>query len=60
LTAQGKKLAKKAPNPAQGKMIHGLTNLRKGELNLIYDSVQKLVEIMEVKDVKVTFFFDQE
>jgi hypothetical protein len=60
LTAEGKRLAKRAPNPAQGKMIYGLTNLKKGELNLIYDSVQKLVKIMEVENVKVTFFFDQE
>jgi DNA-binding MarR family transcriptional regulator len=60
LTAEGKRLAKRAPNPAQGKMIYGLKNLKKGELNLIYDSVQKLVGIMEAQNVKVTFFFDQE
>ena len=60
LTAEGKRLAKRAPNPAQGKMIYGLKNLKRRELNLIYDSVQKLVKIMEAQDVKVTFFFDQE
>jgi len=60
LTDEGKRLAKRAPNPAQGKMIYGLKGLKKGELNLIYDSVQKLVGIMEAQNVKVTFFFDQE
>ena len=60
LTAEGKRLAKRAPNPAQGKMIYGLKNLKRRELNLIYDSLQKLVEIMEAQNVKVTFFFDQE
>ncbi len=60
LTAEGRKLVKKAPNPAQGKMIYGLKNLTKRDLNLIYDSVQKLVEIMEAQDIKATFFFDQE
>jgi DNA-binding MarR family transcriptional regulator len=60
LTSEGKRLAKKAPNPAQGKMIYGLKNLKRRELNLIYNSLQKLVKIMEVKNVKVTFFFDQE
>jgi len=60
LTAEGRKLSKKAPNPAQGKLIYGLKNLKKGELKLIYGSVQKLVEIMEAQNVKVTFFFDQE
>jgi DNA-binding MarR family transcriptional regulator len=60
LTAKGKRLAEKAPNPAQGRMIYGLRKLKKGELNLIFDSVQKLVDIMEAQKVKVTFFFDQE
>ena len=60
LSAEGKRLAKRAPNPAQGKMIYGLKNLKRRELNLIYDSVQKLVKIMEAQNVKVTFFFDQE
>ncbi len=60
LTAEGKRLAKRAPNPAQGKMIYGLNNLKKGELNLVYDSVQKLVKITEAQNVKVTFFFDQQ
>ena len=60
LTPKGQRLAKKAPNPAQGKMIYGLTKLRGHELNLIFNSLQKLVEIMEAQNTKVTFFFDQE
>jgi len=60
LTAKGKRLAEKAPNPAQGKIIYGLRKLKKKELNPIYNSVQKMVEIMEAQNVKVTFFFDQE
>jgi len=60
LTPQGKKLVKRAPNPVQGKMIYGLRKLKKQKLNPIYYSVQKLVEIMEAQNVKVTFFFDQE
>lgn len=60
LTAEGRRLARRAPNPAQGKMIYGLKNLKKRDLNLIYYSVRKLVEIMEAENVKVTFFFDQE
>ncbi len=59
LTADGRKLVRKAPNPAQGKMIYGLKNLKEKELNLIYDSVQKLVEIMEAQNIKATFFFDK-
>jgi len=60
LTSKGKRLAKKGPNPIQGKMIYGLRSLNRGELRSIYDSIQKLVEIMEAKNVKATFFFHQE
>ena len=60
LTPKGKKIVKRAPNPIQGKMVYGLGKLRKEELNSIYDSVKKLVEIMEAQNVKTTFFFDEE
>ena len=59
LTPRGQHLAKKAPNPAQGKMIYGLTKLKPRELKLIFRYVQRLVEIMEAQDMQVTFFFDQ-
>ena len=59
LTPKGKSLIRKAPNPVQGKMIYGLRNLNREELDSIYHSFQKLVEIMEAQNVKVTFFFDQ-
>jgi DNA-binding MarR family transcriptional regulator len=60
LTSPGKRLVKKAPNPIQGKMVHGLRKLEARKLNSIYAAIQKLVEIMAVQDVKATFFFDQE
>ena len=60
LTPKGSALARKSPNPIQGKMIHGLKNLKKGKLNSISNSMRKLVEIMEAEDVKATFFFDEE
>ena len=60
LTPKGKALVKKAPNPIQGKMIYGLRDLNKRELNTIYGSVQKLVTLMEAQNVKATFFFDEE
>jgi MarR family transcriptional regulator, organic hydroperoxide resistance regulator len=60
LTPEGKSLVKKTPNPVQGKMIYGLRRLRKEKLNLIYDSIKELVEIMEAQNVKATLFFDQE
>jgi DNA-binding MarR family transcriptional regulator len=57
LTSKGKRLARKGPDPIQGKMIYGLRSLNKGELRSIYDSIHKLVEVMEAKNVKATFFF---
>jgi DNA-binding MarR family transcriptional regulator len=60
LTPKGKILVRKAPNPVQGKMIYGLRKLKKEELNLIHESVQELVEIMEAQNLKVTFFFEEE
>ena len=60
LTLKGKRLVINAPNPVQGKMLYGLRKLKKEELNLIYQSVRKLVKIMEAEDLKVTFFYDQE
>ncbi len=60
LTPEGRRVAKKAPRPIQGKMIYGLKKLKKDELLLIYASIQKLVEIMEAEKVKATFVFDQE
>ena len=60
LTPKGKKVISKTPNPIQGKMIYGLRNLKRGDLNAIYHSVVKLVKMVEAQNMKVTFFFDQE
>ncbi len=60
LTPKGKALVKKAPNPIQGKMIYGLRNLRKKDLDSIRDSLQTLVALMEAQNVRATFFFDEE
>jgi MarR family transcriptional regulator, organic hydroperoxide resistance regulator len=60
LTPAGQELVKRAPNPVQGKMIYGLTKLKRDELRAIYDSVRKLTEIVEAEHVKATFFFDKD
>jgi hypothetical protein len=51
---------KRAPKPIQGRLIYGLRKLKEDELLLICRSIEKLVEIMEAQDVKVTFLFEQE
>ena len=60
LTPKGKRTVSKAPNPIQGKMVYGLSRLKQKNLNSIYDSVKKLVEIAEAQNIKATFFFDKE
>lgn len=47
LTPKGVELAKRAPNPMQGKMIYGLRRLKKEELYSIYKAMARLVAIME-------------
>jgi len=59
LTPKGNRLVKRVPKPIQGRMICGLMKLE-DELFLIYKYVEKLVEIMEAQDIKVTFLFDKE
>ena len=60
LTPKGGRLVKRAPKPIQGRLIYGLRKLKEDELLLICRSIEKLVEIMEAQDVKVTFLFEQE
>ncbi len=60
LTVKGAALAKRSPNPIQGKMIHGLRKLKPDELHSIFNSLKTLVGIMEAENVKATFFFDEE
>ncbi len=60
LTSKGTILVKKSPNPIQGKLIHGLKNMKRRKLNSIFSSTRKLVEIMEAENVQATFFFDEE
>ena len=60
LTPKGERLVRRAPKPVQGRLIYGLRRLKEDELLLIQKSFEKLVEIMEAQDAKVTFVFDQE
>jgi DNA-binding MarR family transcriptional regulator len=60
LTYQGKQIISKAPEPAQGKLLHGLQKLSHREVMELYDSLQKIVHLMEVEHVKAKFFFSKE
>ncbi|MBI3098132.1 MAG: MarR family transcriptional regulator [Planctomycetes bacterium] len=59
LTGRGRALLRNAPEPAQGKLLHGLERLSGDEIARLHRAVEKLVGIMEVSDVEATFFFEE-
>ena len=60
LTAKGQRLVSKAPEPAQGKLLYGLQNLSEKEVFNLYESIEKIVHLMEADKIKVKFFFSEE
>ncbi len=60
VTAAGEALLARAPEPAQGQLLHGLSGMRPAEVRAIRESIDHLVQIMEVGDLEVKFFFSDE
>jgi DNA-binding MarR family transcriptional regulator len=60
LTTEGAALAAQAPEPAQGRLLHGLRNLSTRELRTIRASIDQLVKMMEASDVEARFFFSDD
>jgi len=60
LTSQGAALAARAPEPAQGRLLHGLRSRSTRELRAIRSSVDRLVEMMEASQVEARFFFSDD
>ena len=60
LTARGKDLVRRAPLPAQGRLLHGLLSRPRSEVIRLHAALGRLVEFMEVGDLKATFFFSDE
>jgi len=60
LTDQGKRIATKGPEPAQGKLLYGLQKFSHQEVMELYEALEKIVHLMEVEHIKVKFFFSEE
>lgn len=60
LTPKGAALAARAPEAAQGRLLHGLQGLSRLALRRIRTSVDQLVEMMEASDVEARFFFSDD
>ncbi|HEY8104596.1 MAG TPA: MarR family transcriptional regulator [Gemmatimonadales bacterium] len=60
LTERGGVLAGAAPEPVQGRLLHGLDAMQGPEVRRIRRAVDRLVEAMEASDVEARFFFSDE
>jgi DNA-binding MarR family transcriptional regulator len=60
LTPEGAALAARAPDPAQGRLLHSLRGCSPRELRAIRASVERLVGMMEASDVEARFFFSDD
>ena len=57
LTKRGAALAAGAPEAAQGRLLHALEAMPRGEVRRIRYAVDRLVQAMEAADVNARFFF---
>jgi DNA-binding MarR family transcriptional regulator len=57
-TEQGLALAAQAPEPAQGRLLHGLSRMSAGRIRNIRRAVDDLVGAMEAENVQARFFFE--
>jgi DNA-binding MarR family transcriptional regulator len=57
LTSRGRVIAAEAPEPAQGRLLHGLRTMAPPRVRRIRVAIDEIVEIMEASDVEATFFF---
>jgi DNA-binding MarR family transcriptional regulator len=60
LTKRGLALSAMAPQPAQGRLLHGLQAMSAAEVSQIRRAVERLVQVMEAEDTTARFFFSDE
>ena len=59
LTAAGRALRRKAPHPAQGRLLLALQSMGDKQISDIHRSIGTLVKAMEAEDVEARFFFSE-
>lgn len=60
LTPRGATLAAHAPEPAQGRLLHGLNEMSPRRLRSLRQAVESLVSTMEATNLKARFFFSDD
>ncbi|HJU83971.1 MAG TPA: MarR family transcriptional regulator [Holophagaceae bacterium] len=58
LTAAGRALRKKAPQPTQGRLRSALEEMPERQIQDLHKAMQTLVKAMEAEDLEATFFFE--
>jgi DNA-binding MarR family transcriptional regulator len=59
LTKRGAALSRRAPEPAQGRLLHGLQGMSRIEVRRLRQAVDRLVGAMEATDLNARFFFSE-
>ena len=59
LTQRGRALAARAPEAAQGSLLHAIHAMTPGEVRAIRRAVERLVGAMEASGVEARFFFEE-
>lgn len=59
LTDRAVALCRTAPDPAQSRLVHGLSRMPGAQLTRIRLSIDELTYALEAEDVKPTFFFPE-
>ncbi len=57
LTPKGRSTLRRAPHPAQGRLVHGLRSMPPRKVQAIHRSLAALVQVMEAENLEATFFF---
>jgi DNA-binding MarR family transcriptional regulator len=60
MTKRGLALSAMAPEPAQGRLLHGLQAMSRAEVSQVRRVVDRLVQLMEAEDTTARFFFSDE
>jgi DNA-binding MarR family transcriptional regulator len=60
LTARGSAVARRAPEPAQGRLLHALRAMPSPKVRQLRRAVDVLVSAMEARDVEARFFFSDD
>src|SRR5207244_669865 len=60
LTPEGRSFARRAPEAAQGRLLHGLNRLTPARVRSLRRSIETLVSAMEASSIEARFFFSDD